>query len=65
MKKNWLKLKENICPMCDNGMQRSEQADYECLGCGFYCRYSKAQVVIQNIEAKEYDKKVDKLYLNK
>ena len=59
MSKDWLKLKENHCPICDHEIIQSGKSDYSCLNCGFYCRYRIAQDIIAEIEVKKFDKETD------
>lgn len=59
MRKDWQKLKTNNCPVCNNRINRSGQADYDCFNCGFYCKLEKAQEILLDIEIKNIDKKTD------
>ena len=63
MKKDWLKLKEDICPFCGDKIIRSDNSDYNCFNCGFFCHHKKAQQIIADVEhnqsIKEHDKMVD------
>ena len=63
MQKDWLKLKENICPLCGDKIIRSDNSDYNCFNCGFFCHRKKAQQIITDVEynqsIKEHDKMVD------
>lgn len=63
MKKDWLKLKEDICPLCGDKIIRSNNSDYNCFNCGFFCHRKKAQQIIADIEhnqsTKDHDKMVD------
>ena len=61
MKTDWLKLKENICPICGNKIIRSGKLDYDCLRCNFYAKYRKAQAIINGIEIRANEKALDKM----
>ena len=49
MRLAWKNLKENRCPQCGNQFNRSEHDDYRCDKCGFFCRESRAQEIVGDL----------------
>jgi tRNA(Ile2) C34 agmatinyltransferase TiaS len=53
MKLDWKNLKYNRCPQCGNDIDRTLSDDFKCLKCGFFCRESLANQIINDINNKK------------